>query len=282
MEVLKFLVLPLSHLSYLRCPQTVFPHPIASSNSFLTIYSFSIVVPRSYQGTRKGTMASSFSCSSAEGATTPRSPKDPAHFPSERLETTLPKEHSEAFGSMVDTNGRLFHVPDFTIKQIRDAIPVECYERSACGFGYVSRDLFTILTDFYLFNTFVTPSTIPSYSLHLALWSLYGFLNGLFAMGLWVPAHECGHQSFSTSKLLNDTVYVHSRSCLLLIFIWAKKIPVGSYFTLPCLSHIFLGKSLTGNITKPRTTWNETWSTYHEHEQVSQNTSASRSSISPR
>jgi len=41
-------------------------------------------------------MASSFSCSSAEGATTPRSPKDPAHFPSEHLETTLPKEDFKA------------------------------------------------------------------------------------------------------------------------------------------------------------------------------------------
>jgi omega-6 fatty acid desaturase / acyl-lipid omega-6 desaturase (Delta-12 desaturase) len=71
---------------------------------------------------------------------------------------------------MVDTNGRPFHVPDFTIKQIRNAIPVQCYERSALrGFGYVSRDLFIILTVFYHFNTFVTPSTIPSYSFRFAL-----------------------------------------------------------------------------------------------------------------
>jgi len=39
-----------------------------------------------------------------------------------------------------------------------------------------------------------------------AIWSLYGFFAGLFATGLWVIAHECGHQAFSESKLINNTV----------------------------------------------------------------------------
>lgn len=39
-----------------------------------------------------------------------------------------------------------------------------------------------------------------------ALWSLYGFWAGLFATGLWVVAHECGHQAFSESKMINNTV----------------------------------------------------------------------------
>jgi omega-6 fatty acid desaturase (delta-12 desaturase) len=51
------------------------------------------------------------------------------------------------------------------------------------------------------------------YSLaHLAIWSLYGFTTGLFATGLWVIGHECGHQAFSESKLINNSVgwVVHS------------------------------------------------------------------------
>lgn len=39
-----------------------------------------------------------------------------------------------------------------------------------------------------------------------AVWALYGFANGLVGTGLWVLAHECGHQAFSESKILNNTV----------------------------------------------------------------------------
>ncbi len=33
--------------------------------------------------------------------------------------------------SLIDTYGNEFEVPDFTIKDIRDAIPKHCFERSA-------------------------------------------------------------------------------------------------------------------------------------------------------
>lgn len=39
-----------------------------------------------------------------------------------------------------------------------------------------------------------------------SLWALYGFWTGLFATGLWVVAHECGHQAFSESKTINNSV----------------------------------------------------------------------------
>ncbi len=38
------------------------------------------------------------------------------------------------------------------------------------------------------------------------LWTFYGFCVGLPATGLWVIAHECGHQAFSPSKTINNTV----------------------------------------------------------------------------
>jgi omega-6 fatty acid desaturase / acyl-lipid omega-6 desaturase (Delta-12 desaturase) len=70
----------------------------------------------------------------------------------------------------------------------------------------VARDLASLATTFYLFNRFVTPETVPSFAARFALWGLYTFVQGLFGTGLWVLAHECGHQSFSPSKTLNDTV----------------------------------------------------------------------------
>jgi omega-6 fatty acid desaturase (delta-12 desaturase) len=37
-------------------------------------------------------------------------------------------------------------------------------------------------------------------------WQAYGYATGLIATGLWVIAHECGHQAFSESKAINNTV----------------------------------------------------------------------------
>jgi omega-6 fatty acid desaturase (delta-12 desaturase) len=133
-----------------------------------------------------------------------------------------PLDIEKPYGTLVDAYGNEFNIPDFTIKQIRDAIPAECFERSALhGFGYVFRDLFLLGITFYIFNTYVTPDTIPLYPVRFALWSLYGFLNGLFATGLWVLAHECGHQSFSIWKVMNDTVGWMLHSALLVpYFSW--------------------------------------------------------------
>jgi omega-6 fatty acid desaturase (delta-12 desaturase) len=61
-------------------------------------------------------------------------------------------------------------------------------------------------------DSFINPEAIslPHPALYpiarVALWSLYGFWAGLFATGLWVIAHECGHQAFSESKMINNTV----------------------------------------------------------------------------
>lgn len=39
-----------------------------------------------------------------------------------------------------------------------------------------------------------------------AVWALYTFASGLVMTGLWVIAHECGHQAFSESKFINNFV----------------------------------------------------------------------------
>lgn len=61
-------------------------------------------------------------------------------------------------------------------------------------------------------DAFITPEAVSFphpvlYSVaRFSLWSLYGFWAGLFATGLWVVAHECGHQAFSESKSINNSV----------------------------------------------------------------------------
>jgi omega-6 fatty acid desaturase (delta-12 desaturase) len=130
---------------------------------------------------------------------------------------------------MFDTYGNEFELPDFTIKQIRDAIPAHCLERSAAkGLYYVARDMTSLAVTFYLFHNYVTPETVPNTSARVALWGLYTIMQGLFATGLWVLAHECGHQSFSPSKVLNDTVgwICHS---LLLVPYFSWKISHGKH-----------------------------------------------------
>lgn len=123
---------------------------------------------------------------------------------------------------LIDTYGNEFKLPDYTIKDIREAIPKHCFERSAArGLYYVARDIVLLGTTFYLFNKFCTPEYVPSYALRAALWAGYTFVQGLFGTGLWVLAHECGHQSFSPSKTLNDTVGWFCHSALLVpYFSW--------------------------------------------------------------
>ena len=137
---------------------------------------------------------------------------DELDLPTEKL--APPKLH--------DTYGNEFEIPDFTVKQIRDAIPAHCYVRSgAKGLAYVARDVISLATTFFLFKHFVTPEIVPSTIARGALWTLYTIIQGLFGTGLWVLAHECGHQSFSPSKTLNDTVGWVCHSALLVpYFSW--------------------------------------------------------------
>merc|ERR1711977_522535 len=109
------------------------------------------------------------------------------------------------YANLVDLNGNSFTPPDHTIKDIRDAIPKHCFERSAIrGWSYILRDMACLATTFYLFNTFNTPEYVPNVAARALLWALYTIPQGLFGTGLWVIAHECGHGAFSASRKIND------------------------------------------------------------------------------
>ncbi|KIK69594.1 hypothetical protein GYMLUDRAFT_212223 [Collybiopsis luxurians FD-317 M1] len=107
-------------------------------------------------------------------------------------------------------------IPDFTVKDLLGVIPAHCHQRSALrSSSYIVMDV-AVITAIYNIATwadsFVNPESIslPHPLLYpfarFALWSLYGFWTGLFATGLWVVAHECGHQAFSDSKFINNSV----------------------------------------------------------------------------
>ncbi|ETW81752.1 hypothetical protein HETIRDRAFT_440056 [Heterobasidion irregulare TC 32-1] len=107
-------------------------------------------------------------------------------------------------------------IPDLTVKDLLSAIPSRCFKRSAFRSSlYMFWDFFLIAGIYksatYL-DTLINPETLalPHPLLYpfarLALWSLYGFATGLVATGLWVIAHECGHQAFSESKFINNVV----------------------------------------------------------------------------
>ena len=86
---------------------------------------------------------------------------------------------------------------------------------------YVARDLFSLASTFAFFHTLWTPANVPSSTVRAVGWALYTFIQGCFGTGLWVMAHECGHQSFSPSKTINDTVGFLCHSALLVpYFSW--------------------------------------------------------------
>ena len=115
-----------------------------------------------------------------------------------------------------DTYGREFHLPDFSIKEIYDAIPQHCFKRDGLrGLSYVARDLAIVFTFGYL-ASFI--HLLPSMPLRVAA---YTVCQGFILTGLWVIAHECGHGAFSPSKQLNDTVGFILHSALLVpYFSW--------------------------------------------------------------
>ncbi|KAE8214667.1 hypothetical protein CF327_g1948 [Tilletia walkeri] len=124
---------------------------------------------------------------------------------------------------------RQFKVPNFTIKDLLSAIPQHCFERSLVkSFASLGKDFVLLATFAYAatfidpflksvdfssspLNSFVSPATQFSLA-RFAAWAFWSFWQGLVFTGIWVVAHECGHQAFSSSKTINNTVgwFLHS------------------------------------------------------------------------
>ena len=106
-------------------------------------------------------------------------------------------------------------VPD--VKTLRDAIPAKCFERSLIrSFSYVVRDLVVVSSLFYS-AVWLSRVDAPLF-VTIPLWALYSFVQGLFFTGLWILAHDCGHDSFSDNLTINATTGWFLHSMLLVPF----------------------------------------------------------------
>ena len=118
----------------------------------------------------------------------------------------------------IDTNGNVFKVPDYSIKDILQAIPKHCYERSLIrSLGYVVRDITMMVLISYVGHSFIPLVDIENHEtlstvVRGSLWMVQSYLIGLFGFGLWILAHECGHGAFSDYQNLNDLIgwVIHS------------------------------------------------------------------------
>jgi omega-3 fatty acid desaturase (delta-15 desaturase) len=89
-------------------------------------------------------------------------------------------------------------VQSLTLQDIRKQIPQECFAKETSrSLYYLARDLGVLAT-----APFVYPhvAALANPLVYLAYWNFYGF----FMWCLFVVGHDCGHTTFSPSKLLND------------------------------------------------------------------------------
>ncbi|CAG5156639.1 uncharacterized protein ALTATR162_LOCUS4436 [Alternaria atra] len=100
-------------------------------------------------------------------------------------------------------------IPD--VKTLKDAIPAKCFERSMIrSFSYVVRDLIIVSGLFYSAVRLSQLDASPLIT--VPLWALYSFVQGCFFTGLWILAHDCGHDSFSDNLTVNAVTgwFLHS------------------------------------------------------------------------
>ncbi len=104
--------------------------------------------------------------------------------------------------------------PQFTLKTIRDAIPSHCFKRNLLVSMYhLLCDLALIASLGYL-ASFISSSYLPQWASYV-LWPLYWAAQGSVMTGLWVLAHECGHQAFSDYEWINNFIGTICHSALL-------------------------------------------------------------------
>jgi omega-6 fatty acid desaturase / acyl-lipid omega-6 desaturase (Delta-12 desaturase) len=158
-----------------------------------------------------------------------------------------------------------FNVPDLTVKELLSAIPAHCFERSAVhSFAYVFFD-FALVAALAYAASWIDPlvastnfassqnplgqnilaASTQATALRWSLWGAYTFLQGLVFTGIWVIAHECGHQAFSTSKTLNNAVGWVLHSALL--------VPYHSWRISHARHHAATGHLTRDEVFVPRT-----------------------------
>lgn len=117
-----------------------------------------------------------------------------------------------------DNNRRAPHAkPPFTVGQLKKAVPPHCFNRSLLrSSSYLALDLLVASALFYATRSFTFSGLSGS-----IVWTLYWAAQGCVLTGVWVIAHECGHQAFCDYALVNDLVGLVLHSWLLVpYFSW--------------------------------------------------------------
>mmetsp|Transcript_14290 Transcript_14290/g.38241 ORF Transcript_14290/g.38241 Transcript_14290/m.38241 type:complete len:403 (-) Transcript_14290:154-1362(-) len=106
------------------------------------------------------------------------------------------------------------------------AIPKRCFEKSyAKSFGYLAVSLILAAAAATAAHLLLpTPAPLKdTTALSVLLWAVYAFWQGAILTGLWVVAHECGHNAFCDNKTLQDAVGFVLHSALLVpYFSWQR------------------------------------------------------------
>jgi omega-6 fatty acid desaturase (delta-12 desaturase) len=109
--------------------------------------------------------------------------------------------------------------PSFKAGDVAKAIPPHCFERKTLtSLWHTAKDIAIAAAIAY------AGSYIPGLPLaaRVVLWPVYWYALGCVLTGLWVIAHECGHQAFSPSIVVNDSVGFVLHSALLVPY-WSWK-----------------------------------------------------------
>lgn len=108
---------------------------------------------------------------------------------------------------------------DLSMKKIREAVPSHCFERSLLtSVKHLCIDLFMIACMALAINwvdRYAVSYGVPQWMVSFIAWPLYWWWQGAVMTGIWVLAHECGHQSFSPWKSVNDAFGLVLHSALL-------------------------------------------------------------------
>ena len=105
--------------------------------------------------------------------------------------------------------------PDFSIKQLRDAVPPHCFERSLVkSFSFLLWDL-SWISILSMSATYIDSLQVE---FRYVFWPLYWYFQGALMTGVWIIAHECGHRAFSEYAWVDNTVGWVLHSALLVPF----------------------------------------------------------------
>lgn len=136
--------------------------------------------------------------------------------PNSNLKMEDPMELSKAGYTHVDGTPKPQPIsrPQFTLTELKAAIPAHCFERSMVkSFGYLAWNLLVCSVLFYGAYVLLELMSLPLV-FKVPAYLVYWFVQGSYMAGIWVIAHECGHQAFSANHIVNDIVGLIFHSAL--------------------------------------------------------------------